>query len=249
MINMTVESPEQLWVALGVAFFKPKGPSITDYEIAKRRFFSFNNVLTVNNWPKHWNNPLLFDIVGYSSTGTKMNILRNTYLNRDNWGDLHGALEEFKDMDSIKTFGMNFNLKPQGKGGCLASFHVMKYDGQVDIVVHMKVAEIPRKFVGDLIFIGQLIEELDLPQESYRVTFMLSSLYFSIIGLRAYVPIIGRNSMDYRGLPIEEPRNYQVSVQQMIGKATRKLMDRFDVDIMDKGLGMEPYKIIEKGRV
>lgn len=253
MITMTVQSPEQLWVALGAIFFNKKRPTtVIDYSIASRRFFSFNNVLTVTEWPKYWENPLLYDIVGYSERGSKMNTLRQTYLNEEAWKGFKAALDEYGVKErrvGIKTFGVNFNLKPMGKGGCLSSFHLIQHDQEIDIVVHLKVAELPRKFAADLVFIGQLISELDLIQGEYKVTFMLSTLYFSIIGLRAYVPILGRKFMNYQGLPIEDPRNYQVGVQEGIGKARDRLMTKFGIQILENGLGMEPWEVIKKGRI
>lgn len=243
MINMTVDSPEQLWVALGAAFFQKKRPEfIIDYAIASRRFFSFNNTLVVKEWPKGWDNPELFDIVGYSDVGTKMKSLTNTYLNRDKWDEFRGSLEDYNintRTSGIKTFGVNFNLKPQGKGGCLSSFHLIQHDKEIDIIVHLKVAELPRKFLADLRFISYLITNLDLPQESYKVTFMLSSLYFSIIGLRAYIPILGKKTMDMQGLPIDEHRNYQVGVQEGIYAARERFFKRYGPQTMEYGISYE----------
>ena len=252
---MTVESPEQLWVALGVSFFKKQGQKIIEYNAGKntRRFFSFNNVWTVTDWPKNWSNPLLYQVVGYSPNLAKMTTIRNTYFDPERWEILKQYLDDYgvhTKKSQIKHFGMPFKTKTVGKGGCLVSFHVIQADDVIRINVQMKIAEVPRKFVADLHFVGELIRDLNLPHKSYVVTFMLSSMYFTTIALRSYIPIIGTDYMDFKGIDIEQRINYQQSVQDSIYKAREILVKRFGSKILTKGIGSEPYKaLIEEGRI
>lgn len=244
MIHLESESPEDLWAGLGRKFFSTANRGI-DYSIANRRFFSFNNILMVQDWPKGWDNPYLFDIIGYSDVGTKMGILSRSYLIPEAWIKFKQALETYDVKNrrvGIKAFGMPFHMNPEGKGGCLSSFHLLQKDKEIHITIHMKVAELPRKFVADLRFISYLIANLDLPQKTYKVTFMLSNLYYSIIGLRAYIPILGLNKMELHGLPIDEPRNYQVGVQEGIYEARKKLIKEWGKAILQTGIHIDFIK-------
>lgn len=239
MINLVVESPEDLWVELGKSFFAKGGMNTIDFKVSDRRFFSFHNTLQVTSWPKGWDNPYLFKIVGYSDVGSKMKTLAQTYLNTEAWRGLNQALQEWgvkERKTGIKTFGMNFNLKPKGKGGCLCSFHLVQHGRKISIVVHLKVAELPRKFMGDLRFISYLIAALDLPQEEYHVAFQLSTVYYSIIGLRSYIPILGLNHMNLHDLPIDDPRHYQEGVIEAIYKARKDLVKEWGKSILQAGI-------------
>lgn len=251
MITMTVESPEQLWCALGGIFLSAKRPhGLIDYG-TNQRFFSLHNVLRVTNWPKYWDNHLMHDIVGYmnDSGGTKMTTIRGTYLNEVSWHDFKLALDEVKS-SKIYHIGVNFNMVPRGKGGCLSSFHICKHDDEIDIVVHMKIAEVPKKFMADLSFISKLITELDLIQGEYRVTFMLSALYWSMVGLRAYIPIFGKDNLETHGLDLEAPIGIQQPTQAKMYRARNRFLKQFGEQIMDKGLSSQPWEVlIKKGRV
>jgi hypothetical protein len=239
MIILSAEHPEGLWFKMGELFFSKDGLNYLDYRVADRRFFSFNNTLVVKDWPKGWDNPYLFHIVGYSASGSKMKTLAQTYLNQETWGEFKAAIEEWGVADrrnGIKTFGVNFNLRPKGKGGCLCSFHLIQSGKEISITVHMKVAEFPRKFVGDLRFISYLITSLDLPHEKYKVTFQLSTLYYSIIGLRSYIPVLGTVNMDMHDLPIDEPRHYQEGVIEAIYKSRKALVKEWGKNILLAGI-------------
>lgn len=223
MIVLTCKTPTDLWLELGRLFFHPqKSGFAIDHCIANRRFISIENLLTVEDWSSQWTGGALFDLVGYSGRGHKMNELRKTYVIENDWQ----KMKEFVSLNHKTEFfsiGMNFNMKLNKKGGCLSSFHIIKSRDTWDIMIHGKIAEIPRKFMADLVLVSNLIRELTLPTDHIRVEFMFSAMYFSIISLRAYVKVLGLKKKDFRVLPIMDPRNYQRNAWTAIENYAKKL--------------------------
>jgi hypothetical protein len=154
------------------------------------------------------------DLVGYSPNGYKMELLRKTYVNEDKWKEFRKVVRSTNKGFSAQ--GMNFNMSIEKKGGCLSSLHLIRNREKNILVIHGKIAEIPRKFVADLLLVRDLLQELNLwPIE---VRFMYSTIYYSIVGLRAYIPVLGKDHMDFHNLPIDTPRNYQAGIIEAINK-------------------------------
>ena len=231
MIHLTVKTPTDLWLSLGQLFFERYNhryflPKLIDTEIAKRRFISLSNFLVVEGWSTKWTGEALYDVVGYSRKGSKMRDLRKKYVFEDELKKMKEVIRLYLKKSKGKGYfatGMNFNMQVTKKGGCLSSFHVIKLDKSWEIVIHGKVAEIPRKFTADMVMISNIIRELELPTETVKVTYMFSTLYFSIISLRAYVAMLGLKKKDFHGLPITDPRNYQVGGWTAIEKYAKTL--------------------------
>lgn len=222
MIRIVVENPTELWIELGRKFFSDEYNKIIDIKLGDRRFVSIENSLVITNWPKDWDGQAMFDLVGYSPKGYKMNLLRKTYVKEDLWEDLKRSVTE--DSKGFSSRGMNFNMSLQKKGGCLSSLHLIQSRGRNILFVHGKIAEIPRKFIADLILIRDLLQELSVwPME---VRFMYSLMYYSIIGLRAYLPVLGTSQMDLHGLPIFQPRNYQAGIIEAINKYQERFTNK-----------------------
>lgn len=223
MIRLNCKNPTELWLELGVLFFNAKRAEwVIDQSIANRRFISIGNWLTVDYWPIGWTGEALFHVVGYSRSGSKLTTLRKTYLNLDKWTEMINFVS-MNHKTEFFSIGMNFDMKLNKRGGCLSSFHIIKSRTAWDIMIHGKIAEIPRKFMADLVMVGALIRELNLPVKHVRVNFMFSAMYFSIISLRAYVKVLGIKKKEFRGLPIMDPRNYQMNAWTAIESYAKKL--------------------------
>jgi len=226
MIFLKAKNPTTLWLNLGDAFFRYRG--IIDCEIAKRRFISKMNILEIEEWSLNWTGKAILDLVGYSKRGSKLKTLRNTYIDEQRFTLLKKIVQNIIKDKSKGYFvtGMNFTMQvvKKGKGGCLSSFHVIRgMDGEWEINIHAKTAEIPRKFAADMVMVANMIRELNLPVKKVKVVFMLTSMYFSIISLRVYVKLLGLKKKDFRGLPIMEPRNYQKNAWQAIEEFAKTL--------------------------
>lgn len=220
-MELTVLKPTSLWIALGKTFFGKEYNTLPITNLAGRRYIVNPGILTVRYWNSSWTGKALMDLVGYSSKGTKLKKLRETYIDDDKLFELKGVLKE-KRKDPFLSIGMNFNMKVEGKGGCLSSFHIIKDEKDWIVTVHAKIAEIPKKFAADMVIFSELLRYLDLEEVELRMFY--SCMYWSIVGLRAYVSVLGKKNMDYHGLPIEEPRNYQVGTQEGIAKCKKQLV-------------------------
>jgi len=220
MLHINADTPTELWLDLGREFFRPEWKSpmgSVDIQLGDRRFVSIGNTFIVRSWPKEWMGKALFALVGYSPKGYKMDLLRRTYIPDQPWYDFMNALEDPENTKKgFSIWGMNCNMKREGKGGCLSSIHLLRNRGKNILFVHGKIAEVPRKFVADLILVRDLLHEMELwPME---VRFMYSTVYYSIVGLRAYVHVLGRNNVNFHNLPIDTPRNYQAGIIEAINK-------------------------------
>jgi len=172
----------------------------------------------VQEWPNCWSGRALMDLVGYSPKGYKMDLLRKTYVDEARW-DCFKTVVNNSDK-GFNAQGMNFKMSIERKGGCLSSLHLIRHRNKNILFIHGKIAEIPRKFVADLLLINELLQELSLwPME---VRFMYSTVYFSIVGLRAYLPVLGEDNVQLHGLPIDTPRNYQVGIIEAINNVGKR---------------------------
>uniref|UniRef100_A0A6M3Y261 Uncharacterized protein n=1 Tax=viral metagenome TaxID=1070528 RepID=A0A6M3Y261_9ZZZZ len=220
MISVIANTPTHLWLGLGEKFFSKDYEKMIDIKLGDRRFVSIGNTLIVKDWPKEWTGQALFGLVGYSPKGYKMSVLRETYIPDQPWYDFLNALDPAENPEVNKKgfsiWGMNCNMKREGKGGCLSSIHLLRNRGRNILFVHGKIAEIPRKFVADLLLVRDILQELSLwPME---VRFMYSTVYYSIVGLRTFIPVLGEKHVQLHGLPITTPRNYQAGIIEAINK-------------------------------
>jgi len=236
MLEVRVLNPNALWFELGRIFFSNKYYSMPMQNWAGRRFIVHPAILNVQRWNSEWTGGALMDLVGYSSKGTKMKHLWETYVNKRKLVELKKTLHEKEEQPFI-SIGMNFNMNTSGKGGCLSSFHVLKDKDRWVVTIHAKIAEIPKKFAADMVLFSQLLWYLNLEIKEVEVRIFYSSMYWSIVGLRAYIPALGRKNMDYHGLPIEEPRNYQVGTQEAIAECRKRLIKVYGKKRVKRGIG------------
>ena len=239
MIFLETRTPTSAWIELGKIFFDyPGHPTFEesiDYKLGDRRFVSLNNTIVIREWPKEFTGDGLFKAVGYSSKGYKMDKLRKTYVDEDKFQHLIYNCRNITYSDKFTSMGMNFNMSEFGKGGCLSSFHTIKTKHGWEIFVHGKIMEVPRKIVGDLRLIHSLLLELPIREWPVKVTLQLSAMYYSIVGLRSYIPILGKQNMEMHGLPIDEPRNYQASIIKQIYNLGEELVEEYGQEIIRKG--------------
>ena len=240
MIRIKAQNPTALWIKLGETFFSPTWRDQIDLKLGDRRFVSIDNRLVITEWPAEWTGKDLFASVGYSSKGTKMKKLRETYVDEEQLTSLRCTLRSWKYSDCFRSIGMNFKMKQRGKGGCLSSFHLVRTKANWEVFVHAKICEVPRKFLGDMLLIKGIVDSLNgigderfegEPVISYpfKVTFHLSTLYYSIVGLRAYIPFLGKENMDFHDLPIDKPRNYQASIIEAINQQ-KEIVEENELD-------------------
>lgn len=234
MIDIEANTPTELWAELGLLFFSKEFENIIDIRLGDRRFVSLTSNFLVKKWSQEWTGKALFSIVGYSPKGYKRHKLWATYINPNALSALKSVIQERGDQ-AFMAAGMNFNMNTVGKGGCLSSLHIIKNKKEWLIVLQGKIAEIPRKFVADMILVAELIKYLDIPKPPL-VKFMYSAVYFSIVGLRAYVPVLGQGHLDFHDLPILGKRNYQVGTQKSIKKYQKFLEQRYGKGIWIKGM-------------
>lgn len=231
-MELYAQTPTHLWLELGRKFFSKDHAGIIDQHLGDRRHVSIGNVMTIKEWPKEWKGDALFELVGYSPKGYKMNVLRETYVNEEKWEEFKCLVKELGTKKGFSSIGMTFNMSLQRKGGCLSSMHLVRNRGTNIIFLHGKIAEVPRKFTGDLLLVRDLLSELQLwPME---VRFMYSIVYFSIIGLRSYVPVLGLKNVNMNGLPIMDPRNYQASIIEVINQKRKELEERYTKQMVNK---------------
>lgn len=231
MINIYCNTPTELLLQLGGLFFSKKDNPVNVY-VGDRRFVSSVNTFNILSWPKEWTGKALFELVGYSDSGTKMTTLRKTYVDEDKLKELK---ERLKTSKGFEILGMPFKMTMERKGGCLNGLHILRSGKDVTLFVHGKIAEIPRKFMADLLLVRDLIKELGLKEP--KVIFQYSLVYFSIVTLRAYVPIMGyKNINHHRDLPIMKYRNYQVGTQESLLRIRKELCKKYSKDIMDTGV-------------
>lgn len=231
MINVFAQNPTDLFIKLGKLFFYA-GPNPIDIYVGDRRFVSVNNVFRVG-WPKEWTGTGLYKLVGYSDRGSKMDTLRKTYVNEDSLDKLKYRLKT--QHKGFEIIGMQFNMSMEKKGGCLSSLHILRDKKDVLLFIHGKIAEIPRKFVADLLLVRDLINELELGEPS--VIFQYSIIYYSIVSLRAYLPILGKDEMEkHMDFPIDKPRDYQVGTQESLMKVRKELIEKYGREVMNKGM-------------
>lgn len=240
MTNLYCLDPTDLIMVLGHRFFSKLDNPVNLY-LGDRRFVSVVNTLNINRWPEEWTGKALFELVGYSNKGTKMNILRNTYVDEEK---LSALKERLKTNKGYEILGMPFKMSLERKGGCLNGLHILRSNKQpTTLFIHGKVAEVPRKFMADLLLVRDLIKELELKEP--RVVFQYSTIYFSIVTLRAFIPIIGENNIFiHKELPIMDYRNYQVGTQESLIKVRKDLCKRFGKEIIKKGI----YKYLDYRR-
>jgi len=233
MLELSVSNPTELWIALGRVFFGPCFEEHIEYKLGDRRFVSTSNHFIISQWPENWEGKALFELVGYSPNGYKMDTLRRTYVDEERWMMFKDVVAKTK-RKGFSAQGMNFKMTIERKGGCLSSLHLVRNRGENLLFVHGKIAEIPRKFVADLLLVQNLISELKLG--TVRVHFMYSVVYYSIVSLRAYLPVLGKNSMYLHGLPIFEPRNYQASIIKAIEQKNKELIRKYGKERTEEGL-------------
>ena len=212
MLNIAVCNPTELWYKLGEEFLLEFNRTVT-FNLGGRRFVSLENQL-YTEWPKEWKGDALFELVGYSDRGPKMRIIRESYLDEEKWHEFKWKAGEVRKK-GYSLIGMQFKMKMDTKGGCLTSFHLLQEKKRNIVFIHGKVAEVPRKFMADLILVRNMLRELDLwPMEVY---FLYSTMYFSIVTLRNYATVFPKGYFastkkldlfsfrgDYRRKAIEE---------------------------------------------
>jgi len=190
MIDITVENPTHLWIKLGDMALNNDQSEIIDCDLGTR-IISLNNRMVIKSWEKSWTGMALFHTVGYERTvSNKMTRLVNTYIDQEQWRELKEKFEEIKNTRYF-AIGMNFKMKPSGKGGCLSSFHIFKANKQITVVVTSKVAEVPKKFLADLRLISYMLNQLKL--EKVKVVFNCTVIFFSMVTMRSYKTIFGEN--------------------------------------------------------
>lgn len=211
MLNLEVENPTELFLELGRRFCsenKEDGPLI-DFRVGGRSF-SLTNTLTIKNWDSKWTGMGLFHMVGYARNGYKMKKVRGSYIDEIKFYQFKNELQILDKKMSYFSIGMPLKMKMRGKGGCLSSIHIVKRLKTWKVYVHAKVMEVPRKFMGDLILIRDLLKELKILDRPTSVVLMLSTMYFSIVSLRAYKELLNLKRERYRGLILErDTRKFQ----------------------------------------
>lgn len=222
MLNLWAPTPTSLWVELGKIFFSKDREKSIDYVLGDRRFVSIVNTFTIAQWPKDWTGGALFHLVGYSPEGSKMTILRKTYLDEERFAKFKEKVKDTKKK-GYSAIGMQFNMSFEKKGGCLSSMHLVRNRGENTLFIHGKVAEVPRKFMADLKLVKDILHELDI--WPMKVVFMYSSVFFSIVTLRAYIPVFSDSVLKYtKGIAIIEKRNYHAGIIERLTSIRKELL-------------------------
>lgn len=220
---LSFKDPEHFWVCLGKMGFSAYS---WDHE-NKNRYFLFARTMVIEQFPKGWDNITISELTGYRRAGTKMKILVGQYLNLEAWEEFKAAVEEIKGTSGIKSVGMNFNLKPRGKGGCLSSFHLIKEGNNYTFYVHFKIAEFPKKIFADLRMISYLITALDLPPKEYKVVFMFSALSWLVLTFNTFIPIFGHKNYPYKEFPVLEAGGFRLGTRNKIKDALLEFKKKF----------------------
>lgn len=232
MLNIWASDPTQLWIELGKIFYSKARDGSIDQNLGNRRFLSIQNTFTVASWPKEWTGGALFHLVGYSPTGSKMNTLRGTYLDEEKFKKFREKIKEVKKK-GYSHVGMQFNMALEKKGGCLSSAHLMQSKEGTILFIHGKVAEIPRKFMADLKLVNDMVHEIDI--WPIKVIFMYSTVFFSIVTLRAYIPVFSEEVLKYtKGIPILEKRNYHAGTIARLGQIKKELGKKYPEGCLQK---------------
>lgn len=205
MLDLYTENPTDLWVSLGKKFFGRHEETV-DLDLGGRRFVSIGNILVVSSWPKEWTGGALFELVGYSENGHKMDVLRETYVDPARWKAFKEKAVQVRKK-GYSVIGMQFNMSLERKGGCLSSCHLMQTRKRNTLFIHGKVAEIPRKFMADLLLVRDLLKELNI--WPIRVEFLYSTVYFSIITLRSYATVLDPKLIKKVDIDLFRDRNFQ----------------------------------------
>ena len=196
MINLSVQRPTDLWLSLGkTALDKKSRKSIIDLDM-RTRLISCQNRLEIREWdPQKWTGEGLFHTVGYERTvSNKMTRLINTYIDQPSWSELKKEFLVSK-RKAYSSLGMNFKMKPRGKGGCLSSFHLITVNRKLTVIVTSKIAEVPKKFLADLKLVNWMLNQLGLGK--VPVVFNISIIFFSMITMRTKLGMSERTNITF----------------------------------------------------
>ena len=94
------------------------------------------------------------------------------------------------------------------------------------VVIQGKVAEFPRKFLADLQLVNDLVYELDL--WPVRVIFMYSTVFYSIVTLRAYLSVLSMDVVKHtKGIAVVEERNYHASIIARLVDIRKQVLKKY----------------------
>ncbi len=208
MLDICKTYPGELWLELGWQFLKKDEKDFMDI-LSKN--LSVENNFTVLNWViDAWLGKDLLKIVGYTPNGSKMSVLRGKYVDE---AEFHTMKELVKDNlnKSYFAIGMNLKMETAVVGGCLSSIHIIKVKDDFQVFVYGKVVAFPKKFTADMVLVGELLRELNLPVPSVMVHFKLSSFYYEPIFMRAFVPVFKVDKEEVVRLKLDQTPNFRTS--------------------------------------
>lgn len=241
MIHIESETFVNTWGVLGLGFFDDALGYWIEFKNADRMFYSFDNTFIIHHWdPEEFEGKALYEITGYSSR-KKLENLRRVYLNEDRWKKFLATIQERRHI-KFSCVGMNFEMEPIKKGGCLSSIHWCKVGKEETVYLTSKIVEVPRRLVADALFFNELLKDIG----KVKVVWKSTALYFSILSLRAYIPVFGENQLkgnNLRELPILGHRNYQRSTQENIEKYQRVMEKKYGKFIWKRGLWEKISKV------